>query len=153
MLRSRLYDYSDAYIIVKETIRIANTAAQDADNTAANEKVTFKNSAPLTNCISRINNTQVDDTHDIDVVMPMYNLIEYIDNYSKSRASLWQYCRNEPALDDNNITDFTVANYITDSFKVKEKITAQTGNDGTKNIEIIVPLKQLSNFWRIKIWF
>ena len=65
--------------------------------------------------------------------MPMYNLIEYKDKYSKSFGILWQYCRDDTALDANNATtDFTVANSITDSFKIKEKITGKTGNNGTK---------------------
>ena len=76
MFRSSLCDYSEAYMLVKETITVTNTAAQDQPNNAANKKVIFKNCAPFTNCISRINNTQIDDPHDIDVVMPMYNLIE-----------------------------------------------------------------------------
>ena len=122
MLRSRLCDCSDAYIIVKGTITIANTADEGAANNITSKKVIFKNCAPFTNCISRINNTQVDDAHDIDVVMPMYNLVEYSDNYSKISEILLQYCRDEQALDNNNaIADFTVSNSITDSFKIKEK--------------------------------
>ena len=77
------------------------------------------------------------------------NLIEYSGNYSKTSGVLWRYCRDQPALDDNNaITDFTVANSITDSFKIKEKITGETAINGTKNVEIMVPLKYLSNVWR-----
>ena len=80
--------------------------------------------------------------------MPMYNLIEYSDNYSKTSGILWQYCRDEPAVDnDNEITDFTEANATTDSFNLKEKLTGQTGDNGTKSVEIMVPLKYLSNFW------
>ena len=80
MLKSSLCDYSDAYIFVKGTITANNTAA--ANN--INRKVIFKNCAPFTNCISEINNTQVDNAKDIDIVMPMYNLIEYSDNYEKN---------------------------------------------------------------------
>ena len=80
--------------------------------------------------------------------MPMYNLIEYSDNYAKTTGSLWQYCKDIPARDNNNeITEFTAGN-TTDSFNFKAKITGQTGDDGTKDVEIIVPLKYLSNFWR-----
>ena len=80
--------------------------------------------------------------------MPMYNLIEYSDNYAKTTGSLWQYCKDIPARDNNDeIIAFDV-NSLTDSFKFKAKITGQTGNDGTKDVEIIVPLKYLSNFWR-----
>ena len=80
--------------------------------------------------------------------MPMYNLIEYSDNYAKISGSLWQYCLDTPPLDNNNaITFFTEANR-TDSFNFKAKITGQTGDNGTKDVEIMVPLKYLSNFWR-----
>ena len=94
--------------------------------------------------ISIINNTQVDDTQYIDAVIAMYNLLEYSDNYAKISEILWQYCRDEPALaNDGTIDDFTEANVITDSFKVKDKITGQSDMNGTKNVETIVPLKYL----------
>ena len=82
MLRSSLCDYSDAYILVKGNISVNNTAAADADANNTNKKVIFKNCAPFTDCISKINNTQVDNAKDIDIVMPMYNLIEHNNNYS-----------------------------------------------------------------------
>ena len=90
MLKSSLCDHSDAYILVKGTITANNTAAADADANNTNKKVIFKNCAPFTNCISEINN--------IDIVMPMYNLIEYSYNYSKTSRSLWQYCKDIPAV-------------------------------------------------------
>ena len=75
--------------------------------------------------------------------MPMYNLIEYSDNYSKTSGILWQYCRDEPDVDNNgDIDDFDAAN----SLKIKEKVTRQAGNNSTKNVEIMIPLKYLSNF-------
>ena len=79
----------------------------------------------------------------------MYNLIEYSDNYAKASGGLWKYCKDIPPLDNNNnvINFFTEAN-PTDSFNFKAKITGQTGDNGTKNVEIMVPLKYLSNFWR-----
>ena len=77
MLKSSLCDYSDAYVLVKGNITVNNTAAADADANNTNEKVIFKNCAPFTNCISEINNTQVDNAKDIDIVMSVYNLIEY----------------------------------------------------------------------------
>ena len=98
MLKFSLCDYSDAYILVKGTITIAG-AGDDAAARQADERdkgVIFKNCAPFINCISEINNTQVDNTKDIDIVMPMYNLIEYSDNYAKTSGSLWQYYRDEP---------------------------------------------------------
>ena len=79
MLRSSLCDYSDAYILFKGNISVNNTAAEDAAANNAAKKVIFKNCAPFTTCISKINNTEY-----IDIVMPMYNLIEYSDNYSKN---------------------------------------------------------------------
>ena len=114
MLKSSLCDYSDAYILVKGTITVDNTAAADADANNTIKKVIFKNCAPFTNCISEINNIQVDNAKDLDIVMPMYNLIEYSDSYSKTSGSLWQYCKNIPAVDNNNaIVDFT-HNNLTD---------------------------------------
>ena len=146
MIKSSLCDYSDAYIHVKGTIIVNNTAAAGADANNSNKKVIFKNCAPFTNCISEINNTDIDNAKDIDIVMPMYNLIEHSDNYSKTSGSLWEYTKDIHAVNNNNaIIDFT-NNNLTDSFKVK--MTAQTGYNGTKNVEIIVPLKYLSNFWR-----
>ena len=83
--------------------------------------------------------------------MAMYDLIEYSDAYSKTSGSLWQYYRDEPSLDANvNIIDFPANNKNSPSFKFKQQITGQTGNGGTKTVEIMVPLKYLSNFWRIK---
>ena len=83
MLKSSLCDYSDAYILVKGTISVNNTAAAGAAENNINKKVIFKNCAPFTNYISEINNTQIDNAKDINIVMPMYNLIEYSDNYAK----------------------------------------------------------------------
>ena len=148
MLKSSLCDYSDAYILVKGTISVNNTAAAGAAVNNTNKKVIFKNCASFTNCISEINNTQIDNAKDIDIVMPMYNLIKYSDNYAKTTGSLWQYCKDIPARDNNNlIAEFTAGN-TTDSLNFKAKITGQTGNDGTKDVEIMVLLKYLSNFWR-----
>ena len=148
MTKSSLCDYSDAYIHVKGTITVNNTAAADANTNNTNKKVIFKNCAPFTNCISGINNTDIDNGKDIYIVMPMYNLIEYSDNYSKTSGSLWQYTKDIPAINnDNVIMDFT-NNNLTDSFDFKVKMTGQTGNNGTKNVEIMVPLKYLSNFWQ-----
>ena len=148
MLKSSLCDYSDAYVLVKGTISVNNAAAQGAAANNTNKKVIFKNCAPFTNCISEINNTQIDNAKDIDIVMPMYNLIEYSDNYAKTTGSLWQYCKDIPARDANNIIEEFTESNTTDSFKFKAKITGQTRNDGTKDVKIIVPLKYLRNFWR-----
>ena len=149
MLKSSLCDYSDAYILVKGTITVKNTAAVDAAANNTNKKVIFKNCAPFTNCISEINNTQVGNAKDIDIVMPMYNLIEYSDDYPKTSGSLCQYCKDIPVISNNNnfIIIFT-ENNLTDSFNFKVKFTGQTDDDGNKDVEIMVPLKYLSNFWR-----
>ena len=155
MLRSSLCDYSDAYILVKGNITVNNTAADGAAANNTNKKVIFKNCAPFTNCISKINNTQIDNAEYIDIVIPMYNVIEYSDNYSKTSGSLWQYCKEIPAVNnDGNIVDFNGAN-ATDSFNFKTKITGQTAANnnngniaGRVDVEIMVPLKYLSNFWR-----
>ena len=148
MLKSSLCDYSDAYIHVKGTITVNNSAVAPAAANNANRKVIFKNCAPFTICISEINNKQVDNAKDTDIVMPMYNLIEYSDNYSKKSGSLWQYCKDVPAVNNNNaIVDFTNAN-LTNSFNFEAKMTGQTDNNGTKDVEIMGQIKYLSNFWR-----
>ena len=145
MLRSSLCDYSDAYILVKGNISVNNTAGAGAAANNTNKKVIFKNCAPFINCISKINNAQTDYAEHIDIVMPMYNLIEYSDNYSKTCGSLWQYCKDIPAVDDDSdIVIFNGAN-DTDSLIFKSKIIGKTNDDGdTENAEIMVPLKYLS---------
>ena len=141
MLKSSLCDYSDAYIFVKGKITITG----EGDDAAARQAVerdkglAFKNCAPFTNCVNEINNTQIDNAKDIDIVMSMYNLIEYSANYSKTSESLWQYYRDEP---NDNLAD-------SESFKSKIKITGKAPAGGKeKDVEIMVPLKYLSNFWR-----
>ena len=134
MLRSSLYDCSDLYILVKGTITIRVTSVHGQANNVANKKVIFKHYAPFTNCISRINSTQVDDAHDIDVVMSMYNLIEYSDNYLKKSGILWKYCRGKPAINDanGNTVDFNADNTTTDSFNLKAKITVKQATAAQK---------------------
>ena len=133
MLRSSSRDYSGAYTLVKGTITVAQATAAAPNN--ATKMGVFNSCAPFTICISRKHNTKVDDGQYIDVVMPTYKLIDYSDNYSKTSGVLWEYCRDEPAVDANGaITNFTEDNTITDSFKIKEKITGQTGNNATIKI-------------------
>ena len=154
LLRCSLCDYNDAYILVKGNIAVSNTAAGCGNANNTNKKVIFKNCAPFTSYISKINNTQIDNRENIYIAMPMYNLVEYSDNYSKTSGSLWQYCKEIPAVnDDGNIADFNGAN-ATDSFNFKTKITGQTAADNNNvniprrvNIEIMASLKYLSNFW------
>ena len=148
MLKSSLCDYSDAYIFVKGNTSVNNnTAAAAAAANNTNEKLIFKNCAPFTNCICKINNTQIDNAEYIDIVMPVYILIEYSDNYSKTFRSLWQYCKEIPAVNNaGNIVDFNGDN-ATDSFNFKTKNKGQTNDDGIINVEIVVPFKYRSNFW------
>ena len=131
MLRSRLCDYSDTYILVNATITVSNKAAARA---AANniKNIIIKNCTRFTNCTSKINNTQIDDAKDIDIVMPMYNLIEYTDNYFKTSGSLWHYYRDEPFLANGAIADFPADDNDSGSFKFRTKIADRTENDGTK---------------------
>ena len=141
MLKSSLCDSSDAYILVKGKITItgrgADVAARQADERY--KGVAFKNCAPFINCIGEINNTQVDNAKDINIVMSMYSLTEYSDNYVKTSGTLWQYFSDKP---NDNLAD-------SESFKSKIKITGKTpNNDNEKDVEIMVPLKYLSNFWR-----
>ena len=98
MTKSSLCDYSDAYVLVKGKITITgaedNAATRQADE--RDKGVALKNCTPFTYCINEINNTQIDNVKDIDIVMLMYNLIEYSDNYAKTSRSLCQYYRDEP---------------------------------------------------------
>ena len=140
ILRCSLCDYSDTYRLVKERItttgEVNDAAARQAHE--RNKGLIFKNLDPFINCKSEINNAETDNAKDIDIVMPMYNLIEYNDNYSKTSASLWQYFKDQP---NDNLAD-------AESFKSKVKITGNTPVDGNgKDVEIIVPLKYSSNFW------
>ena len=150
MLRSNLCDYADAYMLVKGTITITVNAGPAAGRAEAqllvarqaderNKGVTFKNCEPFTKCIIRINSTETDNAKDIDIVMLMYNLIEYSDNYSETSGSLWQYYNDDP---NDNLAD-------SELFKYKVKVTGNYPDNGnTKDVKIIVPLKYLSNFWR-----
>ena len=117
MLRSNLCDYTDAYILVNGTITITGAGDNDAAKwlDERNKGVIIKNCPPFCKCISRTNNTDLDTTQDIDIVMPINNLIEYSHNYSKTYGSLWQYCKDKP---NDNITQ-------SESFKSKEKITGK----------------------------
>ena len=113
MLKSDLCYYADAYVFVKDTVTI--TGAGDGDAAIwldeRNEGVIFKNCAPFTKCISKINGTDVDNAQDIDIVMPMYNLIKYSYNYAKTSGSLWVCYRHDP---NNNMEQ-------SESFKSKIK--------------------------------
>ena len=121
----------------------------------------FKNNASFMKCISKINGVLIDNAEDLDVVIPMYNFLDYSKNYRKTTGSLWNYYRDEPNIyPDNNYNQNSITN--SESFKYKTSITGKTSNENQENnenteqentktkkiIEIVVPLKQLSNFWR-----
>ena len=133
-------------ILVSRTIRAWNILAAAVHNNWKN--IMIANCAPFTNCISEINNTQIDKAKDIDVVMPMYNLIEYSNSYSKTSGSLWEYDRDEPVLKGNG----TVIDFPTDNsnsfvlFKIKIKVASKIEYDSTKDVRTMAPVKYLSNF-------
>ena len=143
MLKSDLCDYSDAYIVVKGKITVANP-----NNDAYDKKLAFKNNAPFTSCISKINNTLIDNAKDLDVVMPMYNLLEYSKNYRKTTGSLLNCYRDEPNSGAVGNINYSIKN--SKSFDYKSSITGKlkSNNVGKGDVETVVPLKYLSNFWR-----
>ena len=165
MLRSDLGDFGDAYIVVKGTITVTGTS-----NSRKNRPAAFKNNVPFISCISKINSTLIDNAEELDVAMPIYNLIEYSKNCRKTTGSLWNYYSDE-LTDDTNDNNFPNENVInSESFKYKTSVTGSTynvdakitnaeGNEinnpvydrnksGKKEVEIAVPLKYLINFWR-----
>ena len=120
MLRSNICDYSDGYILVKGTISIEQVIAP-AQPENVGKKVVFKNCVPFTDCVREINNTQMDNAKYIDIIMPMYNLIQYSNNYSKTSGSSWKYYRDEPSLTAADaISNFHAADNNT-LFKFKQK--------------------------------
>ena len=148
ILKSSLCNYGHPFLLVKGRTTVNNTGTAAAP-TNSNKKVIFKNCTQFTDCIFEIKNTQVDNAKQIDIVMPMHNLIEYSNNYSKTSGCLWQNYKDIPAVDDGcGIVGFNGTN-ATYSFNFKTKITGQTDNNGEiNNVEIMVPLKYLGNFWR-----
>ena len=163
MLRSNLCDYSDAYIIVKSTITETDPGANNGANNIRDKKnrpLILKNNAPFVSCITRINGKLIEDADDLDIVMYMYNLLEYSKNYRKTIGSLYNYYRDELSddADDNNFASINVVN--SEGFKYKNKIIANTYNvnagaqgydvnkNATQEVELAIPLKYLGNFWR-----
>ena len=145
---------------MKGTITLTKINARDFID-MRNRFLAFKSNAPFTNCISKINNVLIDNAEDLDVVMPMYNLLEYSKNYRKATRRLWNYQRDEP----NNppVANFN-ADCITnsESFSYKTSVTGKASNANQengenterentktkKNLKMVVPLQHLSNFWR-----
>ena len=144
VLKPNLCDYAEAYILVDCTIR--------ATNAVNATRLALKNCAPFTKCNLGINDEHVDTAENLDIVMPMYNLIEYSDNYQDSSATLYQYKRDEPPEDDT-VADLTADN--SDSFKYKIKLlgnVTEVAGDAAGvrrlNAKVVVPLKYLNNFFR-----
>ena len=164
MLRSDLCDYSDAYIVVKVDITLTKTNRRGVID-IRDRFLEFKSNAPFTNCKSKINYVLIDNAEDLDIVMPMNNLLEYSKNYRKTTGSLWNYYRyepNNPPLNDDDPPAISYnADLVTNSESCKSSITGKTSNanqensentdrgntKNKKNLEIVVPLKYLSNFW------
>ena len=163
MLRSNLCDYSDAYILVKGTITVTALGANNGENNIRDKKnrpLILKNNAPFVSCITRINGELIEDADDLDIVIPMYNLLEYSKNYRKTIGSLYNYYRDELTNDGNDI-NFDNRNVVNpNTFKYKNKIIGNMYNvnagadgydvnkNGTQKIELAIPLKYLGNFWR-----
>ena len=140
ILKPNCCDYAEAYILVDGTIR---AAAANADT-----RLALKNCAPFTKCNLEINDEHVHTAENLDITMPMYNLIDYSDNYQDSSATLYQYKRDEPP-EANAIADLTVNN--SSSFKYKVNLLGNpvvAGNVARRNVKVVVPLKYLSNFFR-----
>ena len=158
MLRSDLCDYADAYILVNGTITVMPAAGANNIRDKKNRKLILKDNAPIVSCITRINGELIEDADDLDIVMPMYNLLEYSKNYRKTIGSLYNYYRDELTNDNNN--NFARRNVVnSNTFKYKNKIIGNTYNvdaaaagydsnkNGTQEVEIAIPLKYLGNFW------
>ena len=163
MLRSNLCDYSDTYILVKGTITITAPGVNNNANNIRdkrNRPVILKNNAPFVSCITRINGELIEDADDLDIVMSMYNLLEYSKNYRKTIGSLYNYYRDELSddADDNNFDNIKVVN--SNTFKYKNKIIGNTYNvdagaqgygvnkNVTQEVELAIPLKYIGSFWR-----
>ena len=125
ILRSDLCDYADAYILVNGTITVAGNQPRDRQN----RPLILKNNAPFVSCITRINNELIEDADDLDIVMPMYNLLEYSKNYRKTIGSLYKYYRDE-LNNDANLNNLANNNIVSNSnsFQYKNKIIGNTYN-------------------------
>ena len=127
MLRSDLCDYSDAYILVKGTITV-NGLENGVENEIVrrNRPLILKNNSPFDSCMTKINNEFIEDADDLDIVMPIYNLLEYSKSYRKTIGSLYNYHRDELS-DDNNPNNFPNTNVVnSNAFEYKNKITGNT---------------------------
>ena len=133
MLRSDLCDCSDAYIVVKGDITLTKTNWRGIIDLRI-RFLAFKNNAPFTNCIPKIDNLLIDNPEDLDIVIPMCNLLEYCKNYRKTTGRFWNYYRDEPNNPPLNDDEPPTINYNADpitnseSFKYKSSITGKTSN-------------------------
>ena len=127
-----MFDYSDAYILVIGNIQ----------NKPANSVVAFKNCALFRTCDITINDEHVEKAEDLDIVMPMYNLLKYSDNYQDSTGSHYQFKRDEPPNDNANVANNTT------SLVYKSKLISGTDDNDVNNVKLVVPLKYISNFFR-----
>ena len=155
MLRSDLCDYADAYILVNGTITVAGNQPRDRQN----RPLILKNNASFVSCITRINNELIEDADDLDIVMPMYNLLEYSKNYRKTIGSLCNYYRDKLNVVSSNSLQYK-NKLIGNMYNVDSTIVPAAGgarvanpnydanNSGEKNVELAIPLKYLGNFWR-----
>ena len=145
VLKPNLCDYAEAYILVDGTIR--------ATNAANNTRLALKNCAPFTKCNLEINDEHVDKAENLDIVMPMYNLIEYSNNNNQdSSATLYQYKRDEPPEDDA-VADLTADNSNSLKYKINllgnvTEVAGDAAGVRRLNVKVVVPLKYLSNFFR-----
>ena len=139
VLKPNLCDYAEAYILIDGTIR---AAAADA-----NTRLALKNCAPFSKRNLEINDEHVDTAENLDITMPMYNLIEYSDNYQISSATLYQYKRDEPPEDDA-VVDITADNSSSLKYKISLLGNPVVANNIARiNVKVVVPLKYLSNFF------
>ena len=156
MLKSDLCDYFDAYMVVKGNINLTVNRANVANAVAYNKKVAFKNNAPFISCITKINDELIENTEDLNIVMPMYNLLEYSKSYRKTSGSLFDYYRDEPNSEEVGGVNFSIQNsasfdYKADTMPVVPNYVADTANPNHEvelEVEISIPLKYLGNFWR-----
>ena len=142
VLKPNLSDYAEAYILVDGTIRAANAVNAT--------RLVLKNCAPFTKCNLEINDKHVDTAENLDIVMPMYNLIEYSDNYQDSSATLYQYKRDKPPNDNADLTadNSTSFKYKVNLLGIIAAADPDNARVGRLNVKIVVPLKYLSNFFR-----
>ena len=143
VIKTNLCDYSDAYILMTGDIKVADVAAYT--------NVAFKNCAPFTRCVAHKNDEHVETAENLDIIMPMHNLIEYSDKYADSSGSLYQFKRDEsPMSDAENPLNVALGNSTSFKYKASRlgKATDADSNDRSlKNTEIVVPLKYLSNIF------